>query len=224
MSLKNLLVSLAIPALIGAAPLPGGDNGQIVGGTAAAAGDFPFIVSLQQGGSHFCGGSLLNANTVVSAAHCAVDQTASSIKVRVGSLVSEQHLSGIQEPSANQFARAEAPEDSSSRSPRSSSTRAMTPTPCSVMFPSGSSPLPLPTPRALVSLPSPQLDLSQLPALSSLLLAGTCHLYPSITFTLLLPLPFYYLYTLPSIEHELTSHQGYYLRRWRFASHQPSQG
>lgn len=60
----------------------------IVGGTTASAGDFPFIVSLSKSNSHFCGGLLLNANTVVTAAHCTVGQTASTVKVRAGSLVS----------------------------------------------------------------------------------------------------------------------------------------
>lgn len=59
----------------------------IVGGTTAAAGDFPFIVSLSSRNSHFCGGVLLNANTVITAAHCS-DRTASSVQVRAGSLVS----------------------------------------------------------------------------------------------------------------------------------------
>ncbi|KAJ0114123.1 hypothetical protein J7T55_007957 [Diaporthe amygdali] len=58
----------------------------IVGGTTAAAGDFPFIVSLSKSGSHFCGGVLLNAYTVITAAHCSVGQTASAVKVRAGSL------------------------------------------------------------------------------------------------------------------------------------------
>lgn len=62
------------------------DAAGIVGGTTAAAGDFPFIVSLSQGGSHFCGGVLLNANTVITAAHCSVGQSASSVRVRAGSL------------------------------------------------------------------------------------------------------------------------------------------
>lgn len=66
-----------------------GDRGeQIVGGTAASSGEFPYIVSLSQSGSHFCGGVLLNAYTVVTAAHCSKGQTASSVKVRAGSLVS----------------------------------------------------------------------------------------------------------------------------------------
>lgn len=64
------------------------DAAGIVGGTTASAGDFPFIVSLSKSNSHFCGGVLLNANTVITAAHCSVGQTASSVKVRAGSLVS----------------------------------------------------------------------------------------------------------------------------------------
>jgi trypsin len=86
------LLALAIPAVALAAPLAAPqlhtDVSQIVGGEAASAGDFPFIVSLQKSGSHFCGGTLLNANTVLTAAHCTVDQTASSLTVRAGSLVS----------------------------------------------------------------------------------------------------------------------------------------
>lgn len=63
-------------------------DADIVGGTTASSGEFPYIVSLSQSGSHFCGGVLLNAYTVVTAAHCSVGQTASSVKVRAGSLVS----------------------------------------------------------------------------------------------------------------------------------------
>ncbi|KAF2818518.1 trypsin-domain-containing protein [Ophiobolus disseminans] len=98
MQIKDLLAALAIPALALAAAIPqpqdveipnwdeGSPENDIVGGVAAAQGDFPFIVSIQRSGSHFCGGTLLNANTVLTAAHCAVGQTASQIKVRAGSL------------------------------------------------------------------------------------------------------------------------------------------
>jgi hypothetical protein len=96
MQFKDVLVALAAPALISAAAIPQdpefpeGDfpESPIVGGTTAQSGDFPYIVSIQQSGSHFCGGSLLNGNTVLTAAHCAVGQSASSIKIRAGSLVS----------------------------------------------------------------------------------------------------------------------------------------
>ena len=74
------VAALALPAVAMASPL-------IVGGTAAAKGEFPYIVSLSQSGSHFCGGLLLNANTVLTAAHCSVDTSADSVKVRAGSLV-----------------------------------------------------------------------------------------------------------------------------------------
>ncbi|KAJ4392138.1 hypothetical protein N0V93_005761 [Gnomoniopsis smithogilvyi] len=62
------------------------DSSNIVGGTTASTAEFPYIVSLSQSGSHFCGGVLLNAYTVVTAAHCSVGQSASSVKVRAGSL------------------------------------------------------------------------------------------------------------------------------------------
>lgn len=60
---------------------------KIVGGNAAEAGEFPFIVSLQRRGNHFCGGTLLNENTVLTAAHCS-SANAASVSVRAGSLVS----------------------------------------------------------------------------------------------------------------------------------------
>lgn len=68
------------------------DSENIVGGTTASTAEFPYIVSLSKSGSHFCGGVLLNAYTVVTAAHCTVGQTASAVKVRAGSLVRRQNF------------------------------------------------------------------------------------------------------------------------------------
>jgi trypsin len=80
------LATIAMPAVAMAAALPQ-DSVQIVGGVPAQQGDFPFIVSLQTGGSHFCGGSLLNSTTVLTAAHCAQAVSATSVTIRAGSLV-----------------------------------------------------------------------------------------------------------------------------------------
>ena len=62
----------------------------IVGGNDAAAGEIPWIASLSTS-SHFCGGSVINANTILTAAHCVSGQSAGSLTVRVGSL---RHATG----------------------------------------------------------------------------------------------------------------------------------
>ncbi|NP_001156363.1 trypsinogen precursor [Sus scrofa] len=67
-------------ALLGAAvAFPTDDDDKIVGGYTCAANSVPYQVSLNSG-SHFCGGSLINSQWVVSAAHC----YKSRIQVRLG--------------------------------------------------------------------------------------------------------------------------------------------
>ncbi|KAH7032619.1 insect inhibitor with A fungal trypsin [Microdochium trichocladiopsis] len=97
LALTKLAAILAVlPAIAFAAPASnlgardevdeGTSSVNIVGGEAASAGDFPFIVSLSQDGYHLCGGSLLDENTVITAGHCSYGRTPSRMKVRAGSL------------------------------------------------------------------------------------------------------------------------------------------
>jgi trypsin len=59
----------------------------IVGGTVvASATTYPYMANLQQSGSFICGASILTTKLLVTAAHCVVGGTASTFKVRVGSL------------------------------------------------------------------------------------------------------------------------------------------
>lgn len=53
-------------AVCGIAPL----NTKIVGGEDAAPGSWPWQASIHQGSSHICGGSLINNQYVLTAAHC----------------------------------------------------------------------------------------------------------------------------------------------------------
>ncbi|CBX98733.1 hypothetical protein IAQ61_007643 [Plenodomus lingam] len=98
MQLKKVLITLAVPAICIAAAIPTPQDPvepdfpeeqaeDIVGGVAARAGDVPYIVSVALNGQHWCGGSLLNANTVVTAAHCIEEgATAADYSIRAGSL------------------------------------------------------------------------------------------------------------------------------------------
>merc|ERR1711997_592064 len=45
-------------------------DGRIIGGEEAPKHEFPWQISLRNLGSHICGGSIINKNQVITAAHC----------------------------------------------------------------------------------------------------------------------------------------------------------
>lgn len=57
---------------------------RIVGGLPASAGQIPYLVSIQDGIGHLCGGSILNASVIVSAAHCFDTTDPTGLYIRAG--------------------------------------------------------------------------------------------------------------------------------------------
>ncbi|XP_053973147.1 chymotrypsin-1-like [Hylaeus volcanicus] len=63
----TLSVAIVLCLAVSAYGFPGT---QIVGGNDAPVGKFPYQVSLQYNGNHFCGGSIISSRYILTAAHC----------------------------------------------------------------------------------------------------------------------------------------------------------
>jgi trypsin len=80
--LTALAAAIAAVGLMTVAPASADVQPYIVGGTRASISQFPWTVYLATtSGGQFCGGTLVSANKVVTAAHCTVNRSASSTRV-----------------------------------------------------------------------------------------------------------------------------------------------
>lgn len=73
-------------------------SGRIVGGSTADVGQFPYQASLRTlANGHFCGGFIINARWVGSAAHCTINRHGGNMVVVVGahSRISGGHTFGV---------------------------------------------------------------------------------------------------------------------------------
>lgn len=98
LALSLTLVSTASESAVPRQPTqPGSLFPMIVGGVEATKGEFPFMVSLQNASNrrHFCGGSLISPEWVLTAAHCARATTEAKLKVVIG-LHKQSDTSGVE--------------------------------------------------------------------------------------------------------------------------------
>ncbi|XP_011063330.1 PREDICTED: polyserase-2-like [Acromyrmex echinatior] len=79
---ERLRVGLQMPPIL--PRFTGPISVQVVGGEEAPVGYYPFIASLQMFNSHFCAGSIINKEWILTAAHCANAGSLNFLRVKVG--------------------------------------------------------------------------------------------------------------------------------------------
>ncbi|KAF5281705.1 hypothetical protein FQA39_LY17726 [Lamprigera yunnana] len=80
---ERALIIVALDAATSFSVIPRSGT-KIVGGENALINDFPHQVSLQFGGRHICGGSIVSSDAILTAAHCVVEGSSVSYSVRYG--------------------------------------------------------------------------------------------------------------------------------------------
>ncbi|XP_017020396.1 chymotrypsin-2-like [Drosophila kikkawai] len=76
-----VIVLLAIASVAQALPM----SGRVVNGTDSSVEKYPFVISLRgPSGSHWCGGSIISKQFVMTAAHCTDGSTANQLTVQYG--------------------------------------------------------------------------------------------------------------------------------------------
>ncbi|KAL2072657.1 hypothetical protein VTL71DRAFT_12000 [Oculimacula yallundae] len=92
-SIYALFVALALTPSSLAAPTLSKISARVAGGSISEPGQFPFVVATQDNGEQLCGGTLLNAYTVLTAAHCSFNKLPQNVTVRAGSTL--WHSGGV---------------------------------------------------------------------------------------------------------------------------------